>query len=524
MTWFRAYLQVAAVTALAGISGAFAPGAASAATLTTLHAFTLAEGAAPRGRLVQGTDGNFYGITSENGANGRGTVYRLTPGGSFTVLHSFANPDPSVGTLGSALVQGFDGYFYGVSTLGTGSVFKISSSGNYVLLHQFQGVPDGEVPATGLTLATDGTFYGTTQFGGPFPPGNTDVPCGTVYRITAAGTLTTLYTFTYPFSTGSVSAPHGCSPSSLMQASDGNFYGTTVGGTVNGSANHYGTIFRISPQGVLTTLHAFDSLSKGAYPPLVQGSDGNLYGTIFGSGVGLVGGGIYRITLGGDFTLLYSFKGTGDGSAPVDGLTRASDGNLYGTTLQNTAASGSSGGTVFQITPNGTLTTVHNFGPADLPDGETPEATVVQGSDGNLYGTTTQGGADSTGTIFKLSLGLGVPTPGLGALLAPAAPPRIDSNGNYTITLLVTNTSNVSAAPAQLSSASLLSVQSGKPTVTTTLSTLPVFLGDLVPGASVAIPLTFPITAGVSGAAAALRWNLNSGSGTSSGAVRLTLP
>ena len=191
--------------------------ASPAQTFTLLYSFDLTDGADPWAGLVQATDGNFYGTTYQGGANGAGTVFKITAGGVLTTLHSF------------------DG-------------------------------TDGADPFAGLVQATDGSFYGTTYYGGA------GSGYGTVFKITAGGVLTRLHSF---------DSTDGANPhAELVQATDGNFYGTTY----NGGANAAGTVFKITAGGVLTTLHRFD-FTDGAYPRarLVQATDGSFYGTTSGN-------------------------------------------------------------------------------------------------------------------------------------------------------------------------------------------------------------------------------------------------
>ena len=272
-------------------------------------------------------------------------------------------------------------------------------------LHAFAGYPtDGASPYAGLVQATDGNFYGTTYAGGT--SGNCQGGCGTVFRITPAGTLTTLHSFDWY---------DGASPTgALVQGNDGNFYGTTYGG---GADPHYGTVFKITPAGALTTLYSFCAQANCAdgampYAGLVRAPDGNFYGTTLGGGSNngcSLGSGscgtVFKITPGGTLTTLYSFcaqPGCADGGNPYAGLVQGSDGNFYGTTFGR----GANGyGTVFQITPAGALTSLHSFTGAD---GQYPFAGLVQATDGNFYGTTGGGGAYCTansgcGTAFKMT-------------------------------------------------------------------------------------------------------------------------
>jgi uncharacterized repeat protein (TIGR03803 family) len=305
---------------------------------------------------------------------------------SLTTLYSFAGSDDG-GYPVAGLVQGSDGNFYGPTSAGgghnLGTVFKITPSGTLTTLYSFAG-SDGEFPFAGLVQGSDGNFYGTTEQGGANDQ-------GTVFKITPSGTLTTLYSFA-----GSGGAfPYG----GLVQGSDGNFYGTTSGG----GANNEGTVFKITPSGTLTTLYSFAGSDDGGYPVagLVQGSDGNFYGTTVVGGANSDGT-VFKITPSGALTTLYTFAGS-DGAYPYGGLVQGSDGNFYGMNQYGGAGQScfSGCGTVFKITPSGTLTTLYSFRGSD---GANPLAGLVQGSDGNFYGTTYGGGAHDAGTVFRLGV------------------------------------------------------------------------------------------------------------------------
>jgi uncharacterized repeat protein (TIGR03803 family) len=340
--------------------------------------------------LIQGTDGNFYGTTSLGGANNAGTVFKVTAGGKLTTLYSFCSQtnctdgeNPAAG-----LVQATSGDFYGTTNLGgannAGTVFKITAGGKLTTLYSFcsqTNCTDGDRPIAGLVQATNGDFYGTTNQGGN---GNGN---GTVFKITAGGKLTTLYTFC-----SQTNCTDGAFPfDALVQATDGNFYGTTQNG-----ANGNGTVFKITPAGKLTTLVAVSGWPIGT---LVQATDGNFYGTT------AFGGTIFEVTPGGKLTTLVTV-----GGYPYAGLVQATDGSFYGTTY----VGGANGkGTVFKMTPSRALTALYTFcSQTNCTDGAYPLAGLMQATDGNFYGTTIAGGTSNActggcGTIYSLSVGLG---------------------------------------------------------------------------------------------------------------------
>jgi uncharacterized repeat protein (TIGR03803 family) len=384
----------------------------SAQTFTILHSFDNTDGEYPIAGLVQATDGDLWGTTSLGGADGNGTVFKITSGGKLTTLYNFCSQSGCTdGYLpGAPLVQATNGDLYGIASAGgadgNGTVFKITSGGNLTTLYSFcsqSGCPNAYVSG-GLVQATNGNFYGATGFGGT----NNS---GTVFKITAGGKLTTLYSFCSQSGCTDGAYPY----SGLVQATNGNFYGTTTLGGVNG----HGTVFKITPSGKLTTLHSFDG-TDGANPTamLVQGTNGNLYGTTCGLGPFCNGGyggdgTVFKMTPSGKLTTLHSFDGT-DGANPFAALVQGTDGNFYGAT-GFAGAYGS--GTVFKITPRGKLTTLYSF--TDASDGANVEPSgLVQATNGNFYGTTYYGGANddcshpfshlfTCGTVFSLSVGLG---------------------------------------------------------------------------------------------------------------------
>jgi uncharacterized repeat protein (TIGR03803 family) len=237
-------------------------------------------GSLPFAGLVQGQDGNFYGTAEMGGANGYGTVFKLTPSGVLTALHTFNNADGAYPN--PTLVQGGDGNFYGATYGGgansSGTIFKITPAGIFTSLFSFANT-NGATPLAPLVEDFAGNFYGTTYAGGAYG-------AGTVFELSADGVFTTLYSFT-----GGDDGNH-CS-GGLLLASDGNLYGAAQFGGVYG----FGTVFRISLDGTLTTLVQFDGYQGAtAFGTLIQGTDGNLYGiTDFGGASDL--GVIFRLSI-----------------------------------------------------------------------------------------------------------------------------------------------------------------------------------------------------------------------------------
>jgi uncharacterized repeat protein (TIGR03803 family) len=430
--------------------------ASPAQTLTTLHSFADGGGLYPYGGLIQATDRNFYGTTVVD------SVFKMTASGTVTSLHSFDGTDGYAPYGG--LIQTPDGNFYGTTVLGggngycvptmfgCGTVFKITPSGTLTTLYTFcpQGggayCPDGAEPYAGLVQASDGNFYGTTYVGG------TNGGYGTVFEITPSGTLTTIHSFDETDG----EFPYGA----LAQGADGNLYGTTIAGgaTDNGLA---GTVFQITPGGTLTTLHSFCSGSgcpDGAnpYAGLVQGTDGNFYGTTEGGGSLTPYGTVFRITPGGALTTLHVFNYT-DGASPYGGLLQASDGNFYGTTSDGGVnCGGYDGGTIFRITPSGTLTTLYKFCSEPGSDGWYPVAALIQATDGNLYGTTEYGpGNPGDGTAFRLSPG--VPAVGLAPGMLNFGPQGVQAP-NFPQNVTLTNTGS---APLTITSIAITGTNSG---------------------------------------------------------------
>ncbi len=355
------------------------------AILTTLHAFTGADGSNPQAALVQGSDGFFYGTTQAGRLEQpwQPPYSRSALPGTFTSLYQFSGPDGS--DPEAPLVQGSDGNFYGTTVTGgtatncqCGTIFQITSAGTLTTLFSFSGDTNGANPRAAVTQGHDGSFYGTTLL---LPGGN--VSSGTVFKVTSSGTMTALYSYR-GFAVGFPAAHAG-----LVQGSDGDFYGTTEFGGSDGD----GSVFEISQDGTFTNLFSISDTnldSTGEFPcgTLAQGSDSNFYGTtIVGGKTG--SGTVFQSTPAGTLTTLHFFNPNGtDGANPYGGLVLGSDGNFYGTTG---FGGSNSVGDVFRISSAGTFTQPYQF---SGPDGRNPQAALVQGCDGSFYGTTYQGGTN----------------------------------------------------------------------------------------------------------------------------------
>ncbi len=392
--------------------------------------------------VVQASDGNLYGAFGLAGS----TIIKVSISGMATPVYSL----PSASDFTSAsLMEGGDGNLYGMSQSSdasngnAGFLYKISLNGTYSVFYTFCAnpqatgytCPDGETPFGKLVQGSDGNFYGTTTYGGANG-------FGAVFRITPSGNLTTLYSFC-PAAAGVPTSGMICSDGSLpraglVQASDGNFYGTTFQGgalqsgeactTLTGSSSYTGcgTIFQISPTGAFKVIYTFTAGSDGGFPSstLVEGADGNLYGTT--AAYPLPSGGylpseVFKIALDG--TGLTSLLDLANSGSPGygGGLFLASDGNLYTVDWSG----GDAGcGAVDQITPSNAVNVIYSFpdpllagcseanGHAlSFPNGLNPYVAPVQGSDGNFYGTTYQGGAAGIGTIYKLAASPSLPPP-----------------------------------------------------------------------------------------------------------------
>lgn len=407
-----------------------------AGVYTVLRSFSYAsDGSNPKGHLVKAKDGNFYGITYGGGANGYGTIFKITTGGVFTVLRSLNKATDGANSYGS-LSEGKDGNLYGVTNsggiYGYGTIFKISTAGAFTVIRHLNASTDGSYSQCDLVQATDAYFYGTCYSGGTY--GN-----GTIFKIAPNGTFAVIKHF---ISNTDGALPYG----GLVQNSDGNLYGMNR----SGGANNAGTIYKITTNGAYTVIHAMADATEGsaACGSLVKAADGNLYG-MASSGGAFGGGTAFKITTGGALTVLANFNGPAQGNIPLETLVKgkdsayygtnssggaygwgtifkicggatttlyamnkgvdggipkgslllASDGNFYG---MNSDGGPKGYGNIFKITPAGKYSVLYNFNPS--LDGGSPQGSLIQATDGSLYGLTISGGAKAGGTAFKITL------------------------------------------------------------------------------------------------------------------------
>lgn len=347
--------------------------------------------------IVQGTDGNYYGVGITGGNNAGGSIFKVTPAGNASRLYAFCATAPCQDGKGpNGLVLASDGNFYGTVFRGgsrdSGGVFRLTTDGTVSILHSFctgAGPCTGGVHPVGeLIQGSDGALYGTTSQGGSHNG-------GVIFRITLAGEFAVLYSFC-----SQPNCADGVSPNAgLVEATNGSFYGTTLSGGANGP----GTIFRLSPAGKLSTLYSFCaqlSCADGAYPraSLMQGSDGNLYGTTSSGGMtgGACGDGCGTIFAvppgGGSFVVVHAFAHT-DGAQPQK-LIQGTDGTFYGT-----ARSGgpTNVGTLFKFGWTRSVTVLFNFCSSGVCKSSANPAGLIQSTNGLFYGTTTGPG---NGVVF----------------------------------------------------------------------------------------------------------------------------
>jgi uncharacterized repeat protein (TIGR03803 family) len=382
------------------------PRPAHAATDTVLYSFTGAKGDGyyPASAVIMDSAGNLYGTTVFGGANGDGTVFKLSPSGAETILHSFTGTNGDGNDPFGGLIMDSAGNLYGVTVFGgknnAGTVFRISPSGREKVLYTFGNKKnDGASPNAALIMDSAGNLYGTTVGGGGT---YCSLGCGTVFKLSPNRRETILYRF------GNTNNDGVWPIESLIMDSEGNLYGTTSKGGANGD----GTIFKLSPSGAETILYSFTGANgDGANPVagLIMDSESNLYGTTSNGGDEICDDGcgtVLRLSPSGAETILHKFTGRDHfGASPQAGLIMDSAGDLYGTTFNGGSdhCSEIGCGTVFRLSPNGGAETILYRFTGTNGDGANPSAGLVMDNAGNLYGTTQGGGATGGGSVFKVT-------------------------------------------------------------------------------------------------------------------------
>ncbi|HTT82805.1 MAG TPA: choice-of-anchor tandem repeat GloVer-containing protein [Rhizomicrobium sp.] len=393
--------------------------APSVAGEKVMHAFAGGEdGLTPFGALAVGAHGkNMYGGTEGGGTGtgcygdtGCGTIYEITPTGLESVLYSFQGGADGISPAGKPLIDS-SGNLFGVTAggggngcigYGCGTIYKLAPDGTETVLYAFQGQADGSFPMSGLVADANGDLFGTTTEGGNYGSNCGSYGCGTVFELQPDGKLITLYAF-QDESDGTTP------PGGVIIDSAGNLYGTAQGGGTNCDC---GVVFEITAGGTYAVLYAFQGGSDGYSPRagLIADTAGNLYGTtISGGDTKSCTGGcgtVFKVTPGGHETVLYGFHAGSDGANPVAGVIRDAKGNIYGTTWLGGGRGkgcknlfGDGCGTVFKLTPKGEETVLVHF---YNKHGQFPQASLLLGKNGELYGTTTEGGKFKQGVVFKV--------------------------------------------------------------------------------------------------------------------------
>jgi uncharacterized repeat protein (TIGR03803 family) len=380
--------------ALALLATLDSPQAATFKVLYTFNAYT-GDAGDPTAGLIIDSAGNLYGTTNGGGANYQGTVFKIAPDGTETLLHSFTGGSDGGNPFGGLQLDS-KGNLWGTTqyggakdcgqyVTGCGVVFKLAPNGTEKVLHTFTGGSDGQFPQAGLTKK----HIGATASGGANG-------FGTIFKIAANGTKTILYSFG--------NSPDGYNPEAdVITDSAGNIYGTTASG-----GNTYGAVFKLASNGSETMRYSFTGGNDGAYPhnsSVVIDKAGNLYGTTVEGGTHNYCGVVFEVAPNGSETVLYSFDAyAGDGCNPWGGLIGNSRGTtFYGTTEYGGTSANCGGGcgTVFEL-KNGTESVLYSFTGGN--DGCYPIGKLVKDGAGNLYGTTQSCGMYcSGGTVFEIS-------------------------------------------------------------------------------------------------------------------------
>jgi len=382
------------------------PAASSEKVLYRFHGG--ADGRGPEAQLIKGNNGALYGTTyyggggtgCNDGDRGCGTVFELTLQRTETVLYAFNGGSDGAYPLSNLVMDG-SGNLYGTTEeggLGSGTVFKLAPDGTETVLYAFQGAPDGWAPEGNLVADSSGNLYGTTYYGGG-TGGNEcgEGGCGTVFKVTPDGTETVLHAFQ--------GGNDGYAPSGgVILDNQGNLYGTTLegGGGTGCSGFGCGTVFEVAANGTETVHHVFEGGNDGIAPwdsPILDGR-GNLYGTTVEGGAQNLGT-VFKLAPDGTETVLHAFSNASDGLYPLGGLIADTAGNLFGTTSDGGDDDCHHGGcgTVFELTSGGKEKVLYVF---QNSRGRHPAARLLLGDHDKLYGTAPDGGKGNNGVVFAV--------------------------------------------------------------------------------------------------------------------------
>jgi uncharacterized repeat protein (TIGR03803 family) len=381
---------------------------ASAQTFQVLYTFNFTDGSTPNGSLIRDNAGNLYGTTQLGGTSGRGVVYKLTPTGEETILYNFTGKTDGGIPIGRLLGDAQDN-LYGITSLGgdptcsCGTVFKLAPSGTLTVLHSFLGGTDGAQnsgqPELGLVMiGTD--LYGSASFGG-VSGCDGSLGCGVVFKVTQTGEETVLYRFT--------GKADGAFPQDLSADSQGNLYGATGGSYSQGNT---GTLFKMTTTGAMTVLYTFPGGAVGNSPRwrLLRSAGGTFYGvTQFGgdtecpiasSGCGVA----FMVNPAGKESVLHTFNTQAqDGQEPSGGTVDGA-GNLYGATFYGGIVNATCTfgcGVIYGIASNGSYKILYSFTGGN--DGWIPTGGLTPDGAGNLYGTAVNGGGSNNGVVYKIT-------------------------------------------------------------------------------------------------------------------------
>ena len=394
-------LRSAALAVL--VAGGVSSGAAKAASYEVVYNFgsQANDGTHPYANLMADKSGTLYGTTSQGGANGAGTVFKITPDGTETVLYSFKGGADGKGPGFGTLIEDAAGNLYGTTQFGgvnnAGTIFKLAPDGTETTILTFGGTDSGTnggIPAAGLIADDKGNLYGTTETGGAFECAPY-TGCGTVFELVkgnnSSWTQKILHNFT---------GADGGYPFSHVLWIGGNLYGTTCYFGTSGWGTVYELVKGKKGEWAEKTLYSFAGGTDGSMPfgDLINDAAGNLYGATMMGGASVNDGVVYKLAPDGTLTILHAFLGENDGGAPQSGLWMAKNGNLFGTTL---GGGKKNLGTIFRLTQSGVETVRHSFGAKH--DGASPQGFGPLTPVGDyLYGTAVGYGAYNGGVVFRI--------------------------------------------------------------------------------------------------------------------------